>query len=82
LHEFVWSKHFNQRLRRLAVNTGFQASKESRNENPGFPYLDATGKGTGQIMAAAKIRFDKKKGRYQIESFGNQYIRATNVRPQ
>ncbi len=44
--------------------------------------LDATGKGTGQIMAAAKIRFDHKKGQYQIESFGNQYIKATNVRPQ
>jgi hypothetical protein len=43
--------------------------------------LDATGKGTGQIMAAAKIRFDKKKGQYQIESFGNQYIKATNIRP-
>jgi hypothetical protein len=44
--------------------------------------LDATAKGTGQIMAAAKIRFDKKKGKYEIESFGNQYIKATNVRPQ
>jgi hypothetical protein len=44
--------------------------------------LDATGKGSGQIMAAAKIRFDKKKGRYEIESLGNQYIKATNVRPQ
>jgi len=44
--------------------------------------LDATGKGTGQIMAAARIRFDKKKGQYEIESFGNQYIKATNVRPQ
>jgi hypothetical protein len=44
--------------------------------------LDATGKGTGQVMAAAKIRFDKKKGHYEIESFGNQYIKATNVRPQ
>jgi hypothetical protein len=44
--------------------------------------LDATGRGTGQIMAAAKIRFDKKKGQYEIESFGNQYIKATNVRPQ
>jgi hypothetical protein len=43
--------------------------------------LDAKGIGTGQIMAAAKIRFDKKKGQYQIESFGNQYIKATNVRP-
>jgi hypothetical protein len=44
--------------------------------------LDATGKGTGQIMAAARIRFDKKKGQYEIESFGNQYIKATNIRPQ
>jgi hypothetical protein len=44
--------------------------------------LDATGKGTGQIMAAAKIRFDKKKAQYEIESFGNQYIKVTNVRPQ
>ncbi|HVN18179.1 MAG TPA: hypothetical protein VMU05_05380 [Dongiaceae bacterium] len=42
--------------------------------------LDAKGQGTGQIMAAAKIRFDKKKGKYEIESYGNQYIKATNVR--
>jgi hypothetical protein len=54
----------------------------------GYPFgylqvkLDATGKGTGQIMAAAKIRFDQKKGQYEIESFGNQYIKAANVRPQ
>jgi hypothetical protein len=52
-----------------------------------YPYgflqvtLDATGKGTGQIMAAAKIRFNKKSGQYEIESFGNQYIKATNIRP-
>jgi hypothetical protein len=43
--------------------------------------LDSTGKGSGQIMAAARIRFDKKKGQYEIESFGNQYIKATNIRP-
>jgi hypothetical protein len=43
--------------------------------------LDAKGQGTGQIMAAAKIRFDKKKGQYQIESYGNQYIKAVNIRP-
>jgi hypothetical protein len=38
--------------------------------------------GSGQIMVAAKIRFDKKKGHYEIESFGNQYIKAVNVRPR
>ena len=43
--------------------------------------LNAKGEGTGQIMAAAKIRFDKKKGHYEIESYGNQYIKAVNVRP-
>ena len=43
--------------------------------------LNAKGEGAGQIMAAAKIRFDKKKGKYEIESYGNQYIKATNVRP-
>lgn len=30
--------------------------------------LNAKNEGTGQIMAAAKIRFDKKKGKYEIES--------------
>ena len=43
--------------------------------------LNQKGEGTGQIMAAAKIRFDKKKGQYEIESYGNQYIKAINVRP-
>jgi hypothetical protein len=50
-----------------------------------FGFLQVTlndkGEGTGQIMAAAKIRFDKKKGEYQIESYGNQYVKATNIRP-
>jgi hypothetical protein len=32
-------------------------------------------------MVAARIRFDKKKGSYEIESYGNQYVKAINVRP-
>jgi hypothetical protein len=43
--------------------------------------LNEKGEGTGQIMAAAKIKFNKKSGKYEIESFGNQYIKAVNVRP-
>ena len=43
--------------------------------------LDEKGQGAGQIMAAAKIRFNKKSGKYEIESYGNQYIKAVNVRP-
>ncbi len=42
--------------------------------------LDEKGQGAGQIMAAAKIRFNKKSGKYEIESYGNQYIKAVNVR--
>jgi hypothetical protein len=43
--------------------------------------LNEKGEGSGQIMIAAKIRFDKKKGNYEIESYGHQYIKAVNVRP-
>jgi len=44
--------------------------------------LNEKGEGNGQIMVAAKIRFDKKKGHYEIESYGNQYIKAVSVRPR
>jgi len=43
--------------------------------------LNEQGEGTGKIMAAAKIKFNKKNGQYEIESYGNQYIKAVNVRP-
>lgn len=43
--------------------------------------LNEKGEGSGQIMAAAKIRFDKKKGHYEIGSYGTLYARAINVRP-
>ena len=43
--------------------------------------LNERGEGGGQIMAAARIRFNKKAGKYEIESYGNQYIKAVNVRP-
>ena len=42
--------------------------------------LNARGEGVGQIMAAARIRFNKKEGKYEIESYGNQYIKVVNVR--
>ena len=43
--------------------------------------LNDKSEGGGQILVAAKIRFDKKKQHYEIESLGNQYIKAVNVRP-
>jgi hypothetical protein len=62
-----------------------ELSNNGRSTSYPFGFLQVTlsdkGEGTGQIMAAAKIRFDKKKGQYEIESYGNQYVKATNVRP-
>ena len=43
--------------------------------------LDENGKGVGQFITAAKISFNKKQGKYEMESYGNQYVKATNVRP-
>jgi hypothetical protein len=59
----------------------------SRSRTTDYPFgflqvtLNEKGEGTGKIMAAASIKFNKKKGEYELESFGNQYIRAVNVRP-
>ena len=52
-----------------------------------YPYtiiqleLDENGKGTGTAIAAAKIRFDKKKNTYEIESLehGTAYNKLMNV---
>ena len=43
--------------------------------------LNEKGEGTGQIIVAAKVKFDKKKAHNEIESFGNQNVKAVNVRP-
>ena len=53
-----------------------------------YPYtmldliVDKDGKGTGTAIGAAKIRFDKKKNVYEIESFrhGSDYNKLLNVR--
>ena len=44
--------------------------------------LDKTGKGAGTVIRAAKIRFDKKKNQYEIESLGHgtAYNKLLNVR--
>lgn len=43
--------------------------------------LNQAGEGTGSIIAAANIKFNSKQGQYEIESFGNQYIKVANIRP-
>jgi hypothetical protein len=53
-----------------------------------YPYtmlefvLDKNGTGTGTAIGAAKVRFDKKKNQYEIESFkhGAAYNKLLNVR--
>ena len=53
-----------------------------------YPYgflqvtLNEAGKGTGSILVAASIKFNKKADHYEIESYGNQYIKVVNVRLQ
>jgi hypothetical protein len=42
--------------------------------------MNEAGEGTGNIIVAAKIKFNKKQGQIEIESFGNQYIKVVNVR--
>jgi hypothetical protein len=62
-----------------------ELNNNGRSRDYPFGYLQVTlndkGEGTGQIMAAAKVNFNKKSGHYEIESYGNQYIKALNVRP-
>jgi hypothetical protein len=62
----------------------YELSNRGRVTDYPFGFIQLTvndkGEGTGKIMAAAKIKFDKKKGQYVIESFGNQYIKVVNVR--
>lgn len=53
-----------------------------------YPYtmlefvIDKNGTGTGTAIGAAKVRFDKKKNQYEIESFkhGATYNKLLNVR--
>ena len=64
-----------------------EAFRSGRSMNYPFGFLqvklNAKGEGSGKIFPAASIRFNKKKGQYEIESYGNaQYIRAVNVRLQ
>jgi hypothetical protein len=43
--------------------------------------LNEKDEGMGQIMAAAKLKFNKKSGHYEVESYGNQYIKRPTYVP-
>jgi hypothetical protein len=61
-----------------------ESYNSTRSKDYPFGFLQVTlnqkGEGIGQFIVAAKISFDEKKGQYEIESFGNQHIKARNVR--
>ena len=63
----------------------FELYRSGRSVDYPFGYLqltlDENGKGVGQFIVAVRIGFDKKQGKYEMESYGNQYVKATNVRP-
>ena len=74
-------------IRVLTVRNLSFAELRNGGRSVDYPYtmlelvVDADGKGTGTAMGAAKIRFDKKKGGYEIESFqhGTQFHKLLNV---
>ncbi len=41
--------------------------------------VNEKGEGTGRMMTAAKVRFDKEKGHFKLEPYGNGYTPVTNV---
>jgi hypothetical protein len=74
----------------IRVVTQYTSFAELRNSGRSVDYPhamlelvpDKEGKGTGPAIGAAKIRFDKKRNRYEVESFGQgaNYNRLLNVR--
>jgi hypothetical protein len=75
-------------VRVLSVRNQSFAELRSSGRSVDYPYtilelvLDKSGKGTGTAIGAAKIRFNKKKNIYEIESFqqGAAYNKLLNVR--
>ncbi len=71
----------------VALNRRTKPNVEDGGRSTSYPFgylqvlLNEKGEGTGKIMAATKITFNKKKDQVELESFGNQYIKAANVRP-
>jgi hypothetical protein len=74
-------------VRVLTVRSLSFAELRNGGRSVDYPYtmleltLDDSGKGTGTAVGAAKIRFDKKKNTYEIESFqhGAAYNKLLNV---
>jgi hypothetical protein len=61
----------------------FEAYRSGRSRDYPFTImelrLNKEGKGVGSIMGGAQLRFNDE-GQLDIESYGNQYAKLTNVR--
>jgi hypothetical protein len=64
------------------MSTYEQSRKATHTNYPlGFLQLivNEKGEGTGRLMSATKIKFDKEKGHFKLEPYGNGYTPVTNV---
>jgi hypothetical protein len=68
--------------RRISVT---ELSRKATHADYPFSFLQVTlnekGEGTGKMLTAAKIKFNEKKGHWEIEPYGTGYTKVTNVAP-
>lgn len=61
----------------------FEQNRKATHTNYPLGFLQLTvneqGEGNGKMMSAAKVRFDKEKGHFKLEPYGNGYTPVTNV---
>lgn len=62
-----------------------ERSRSASHADYPFGFLQVTlnekGEGTGKMMTAAKIKFNEKKGHFEIEPYGTGYTKVSNVVP-
>ena len=60
---------------------------KSRGVSTKYPFgflqvkVNASGEGTGKLVAAAAIKYDQEKGTYRLDPYGNGASPVTNVKP-
>ena len=66
------------------MSTGEMGRKAAHTDYP-FGFLQVTlnekGEGTGKMVMAAKIKYDKSKGQTALEPYGNGAVQVTDVQP-
>ena len=89
-----WDLHFARDIKRedgrqVVIATDrpmsfWEASRRPRSSDYDFTLVDirfdADGKGTGKLAVAAKVNYNQKTGTVEIEDFGIEPVRLTEVR--